>query len=67
MRKQKKLTPHDRVRIAAEAIAAPRTVERIYAGARCAATTRERICRAAEKLGLPLPPDAADAEPHEAA
>lgn len=52
------LTPHDFVRIAAECVVDPRTVRRVYSGARCATTTRERVRRAAEQLKLPPPPKA---------
>lgn len=50
------LTAHDRVRIAAEAIVNPRTVERIYRGDRCTISTYERVRRAAEGLRYPAPP-----------
>lgn len=50
------LTPHDRVRLAAEACVHPRTVERVYAGERSESTTHARVCRAAELLGYPRPP-----------
>lgn len=50
------LTAPERIRIAAEAIQSPRTVDRVYRGDRVAQTTYERVRRAAEKLGLPPPP-----------
>jgi len=47
----------DRVRVAAQAMLSPRTVDRAYAGANIYATTRARIVQAAEALGLPPPPE----------
>jgi hypothetical protein len=58
------LTAHDRVRIAATAIVAPRTVERVYAGSG-AEYSRARVREAARALGLPLPPDSPRANPEE--
>jgi DNA-binding LacI/PurR family transcriptional regulator len=51
------LTAHDQTKIAAEATVDPRTVRRIYAGARSASTTRARVNEAASRLGYPLPPE----------
>lgn len=48
--------PTDRIRIAATATVSERTVARAYSGANLASTTRARIERAAQELGLPLPP-----------
>jgi hypothetical protein len=50
------LSPHDRVRIAAEAIVDPRTVARTYQGVRTTPNVHVRIARAAERLKLPPPP-----------
>ncbi len=50
------LSSHERVRLAAEAVCDPRTVERIYSGRRCAENTLIRVRKAAEALGLPPPP-----------
>lgn len=52
----RRLTAHDHVRIAAEAVVHPRTVARIYAAARSESTTYTRVQRAAELLGYPAPP-----------
>jgi hypothetical protein len=56
------LTTYDYVRLAAEAVVDPRTARRVYAGERCAPTTRERLRRAAFVLGLPVPPPAREPE-----
>jgi len=42
----------DRVRVAAQAMLSPRTVDRAYAGANIYATTRARIVQSAEALEL---------------
>lgn len=49
------ISAHDRVRIAAQIVAHPRTVQRVYQG-RGTDYTRRRVSEAAETLGLPLPP-----------
>jgi hypothetical protein len=46
------LSPHDRRRIAVEAMSDPRTVDRYLAGRRTASTTSARIRLALTKLGL---------------
>ncbi len=48
------LSAPDRIRIAAKAIASPRTVARVYAGGGNE-YSRERIRVAAQELGLPTP------------
>ena len=56
------LSSNDYVRIAGVAIVSPQTVRRVYRGGRCEDNTRERIRRAAEKLGYPPPPSNSDPE-----
>ena len=51
-----KLTTQQKLQIAAEAMADPRTISRIYTGKPTLKMVRERIITAAKKLGLPLPP-----------
>ena len=53
----------DKRRIAAESMLDLRTVRRAYAGGVMTLATRAAIQRAAEVLGLPLPPDGLTAEP----
>ena len=47
----------DILRVAAEALADPRTVMRVYAGAPTKKLTYKRISQTAGKLGLTLPPE----------
>jgi hypothetical protein len=49
-------TPREQVQIAARGECAPKTVARAYRGMPIYDTTRARIERAAQELGLPLPP-----------
>jgi hypothetical protein len=49
------ISPHDRIRLAAQAIVHPRTVLRVYAGT-AQEMSRLRVEAAARHLGLPLPP-----------
>ena len=58
------LNSHDYVRLAAEAIVAPRTVARLYAGRKTSTTTRERVRAAAERLGFPQPPEERELATH---
>lgn len=52
------LTLSDVYRIAAETLLDPRTISKAYAGAPVTLGARANIRRAAEKLGLPMPPEA---------
>jgi DNA-binding LacI/PurR family transcriptional regulator len=61
-----RLSAHDRIRLAAAAVASPDTVERYYRDPTSVrSTSAARIERAARELGLPLPTPHRDAEPHE--
>ncbi len=51
------ITLHDRMRISVETRCDLRTIARAYAGKPVTAASRSRIRRAAEYLGLPMPPD----------
>jgi DNA-binding LacI/PurR family transcriptional regulator len=53
------ISPIDRVRIAAQIVADPRTVLRVYQG-KGSEHTRRRVTEAAKTLGLPPPPPPAD-------
>jgi hypothetical protein len=57
MPQQPQPTARQRTLIAARSGSAIRTVDRAYRGENTYATTRERIVRAANDLGLPLPPE----------
>lgn len=50
------LSGHDRVKIAAEAAVCERSVRRAYE-TQVSPYTRERVRRAAERLGYPPPPE----------
>jgi DNA-binding LacI/PurR family transcriptional regulator len=50
-----KVTPHDRVRIAAAACVTPDTVLRAYRSEPVRSTVAARIIEAARSLGLPAP------------
>ena len=54
------ITAHQRRQIAVEALASDSTVRKVYRGATTKPIVLERIRRAAERLGLPLPPGSAD-------
>lgn len=51
-----KLTEQQVRQVAAEAMVDPRTVSKIYAGAKSKAMVRERVVSAAKKLRVPAPP-----------
>ena len=56
------LSVHDRRRLALEAFASDRTVKRVYqAPGSAREATLLRISAAARRLGLPIPPDSANA------
>lgn len=55
------LNAADLPRLARAALADERAVVRLYAGSRVKALTRARVMRAAQELGLPFPPNSADA------
>jgi hypothetical protein len=50
------ITAHDLRRLAAEAVCSDRTARRWYQGLRVTQTSEIRLRRAAETLGLPIPP-----------
>lgn len=50
------VSTHDQIRIAAEAIVHPRTVQRVYEG-RGSEYSRRRVIEAAKALGLEPPPE----------
>lgn len=52
-----KLTTHDYARIGADAVRDARTVQRAYEGYPVTTTTRVVVRKAAERLGLPPPPE----------
>jgi hypothetical protein len=54
------LTAHQVRQVAVEALASDRTVRKVYSGGATKNIVLERIRRAAARLGLPLPPSAAD-------
>lgn len=51
-----KLTEQQVRQVAAEAMVDPRTVAKIYGGGRSKAMVRERVCVAAKKLKIQVPP-----------
>jgi transcriptional regulator GlxA family with amidase domain len=51
-----RLSHHERLELAVEACVHPRTVERLFRGEPIRSTTAARIKRAAQSLGITLPP-----------
>lgn len=49
------ITPKQILQIAAEAMADPRTVKRIYSGEKSQQLVKDRVAAAAKKLKMPVP------------
>jgi hypothetical protein len=58
-----KISPHQRLLIAARAVCSERSVKHAYEGRRMRSVTLTRIAAAARELGLGAPPNAPDAMP----